>query len=94
MEPELMPVKTLQIALLGGNDEAIFVGLRNFPAHKLVLIAPPEATTQSATISAKLADTLKLAVSAVEVKDGSVQTILDAIGQVLRRNLVVSRISS
>ena len=79
-----MPLKTLQIAILGGNDEAIFVGLRNFPTHKLALITPPEATNQSAAISAKLADTLRLAVSAIEIKDGSTQTILDAIGELIR----------
>ena len=79
-----MPLKTLQIAILGGNDEAIFVGLRNFPAHKLLLITPPAATAQSAVISAKLADTLKLAVSVIEIKDSSIQTVLDTIGQLVR----------
>jgi len=80
-----MPLKTLQIAILGGNDEAIFVGLRNFPTHKLALITPPEAAAQSASVSAKLADTLKIAVSIVEVKDGSTQSILDMIGQLVRK---------
>ena len=80
-----MPLKTLQIAILGGNDEAVFVGLRNFPTHKLALVTPPEAASQSATISAKLADTLKLAVSVVEVKDGSTQAVLDTIGQLVRK---------
>jgi hypothetical protein len=80
-----MPLKTLQIAILGGSDEAIFVGLRNFPTHKLALITPPGAANQSSTVSAKLADTLKLAVSIVEVEDTSTQTILDAIGQLVRK---------
>ena len=80
-----MPPKTLQIALVGGNDEAIFVGLRNFPAHKLALITPPQAIAQSATISGKLTDALKLAVDVVEVKDSSNQTILDAIGELVRK---------
>lgn len=83
MEPRHMPLKTLQIAILGGNDEAIFVGLRNFPTHKLALITPPGAASQSAMLSAKLADTLKLAASIVEVKGGSTQTILDTIGQLI-----------
>jgi DNA-binding MarR family transcriptional regulator len=81
-----MPLKTLQIAILGGNDDAIFVGLRNFPAHKLMLITPPEAVSESAAISAKLADILKLAVNIVEVKDSSVQTILDTIGQLVGKD--------
>jgi DNA-binding MarR family transcriptional regulator len=83
MEPGHMPLKTLQIAILGGNDEAVFVGLRNFPAHKLVLITPPEATSQCATVSAKLAETLRLVVSIVEVKDSSIQVILDTVGQLV-----------
>jgi DNA-binding MarR family transcriptional regulator len=81
-----MPLKTLQIALLGGNDGAIFVGLRNFPAHKLVLVTPPEAVGASEAISAKLADVLKLAVGIVGVKDTSVQTILDTVGQLVRKD--------
>ena len=80
-----MPLRTLQIAILGGNEEAVFVGLRNFPAHKLALITPPEATSQSTTLSGKLTDTLKLVVSTVEVKDSSIQAILDAIGQLVRK---------
>jgi len=80
-----MPLKTLQIAILGGNLEAVFVGLRNFPAHKLVLVVPAEAVSQSAMVSAKLADTLKLALSIVEIRDASVQTILDAIGKLVRK---------
>jgi len=80
-----MPLKTLQIAILGGNDEAIFVGLRSFPAHKLVLIAPPDAMGQSATVSAKLADTLRLTVSIVEIKVNSIQMVLDTIGELIRK---------
>jgi hypothetical protein len=83
-EPERMPLKTLQIALLGGNDEAVFVGLRNFPAHKLALIAPAESQDQSRILSTRLADTLKLAVSVVEIKDSSIQTMLETIGQLVR----------
>jgi Domain of unknown function (DUF6293) len=80
-----MTLKTLQIAILGGGyDEAIFVGLRSFPAHKLVLITPPEAAGQSEALSAKLASTVRLEVSTIDVKDSSVQTILDTIGQLVR----------
>ena len=80
-----MPLKTLQIAILGGNPEAIFVGLRNFPTHKLALITAPDAAGQAATVSAKLADTLRLAVSIVEVKESSTQAILDTVGQLIRK---------
>jgi hypothetical protein len=86
MEPEPMPLKTLQIAIVGGNDDAVFVGLRNFPAHKLILITPVVNAEQSRVLSAKLADTLKLTVDIVEVKDGSIQTMLDTIGELVRRD--------
>ena len=78
-----MPLRTLQMAILGGGDEAVFVGLRNFPAHKMVLIALAESSGQCAEVSAKLMETLKLAVSTVEVKDSSIQTMLDTVGQVV-----------
>jgi len=80
-----MPLKTLQIAILGGSDEPVFVGLRNFPAHKLLLISLIENSAQSKALSAKLADTLKLAVSVIELPDSSIQTMLDTIGQVLTK---------
>lgn len=80
-----MPLKTLQIAIMGANDGAIFVGLRNFAAHKLALVTPPEAVAQSTALSAKLADTLKLAVSNVEIKDSSIPTILESIGGLVRK---------
>jgi inorganic pyrophosphatase/exopolyphosphatase len=80
-----MPLKTLQVAILGGSDEAVLVGLRNFPAHKLVLIASTDSKNQAEMLSAKLTDTLKLAVNIVEVKDISIQTMLDAVGQLVRK---------
>ena len=80
-----MPLRTLQLAILGGGDEAVFVGLRNFPAHKIMLIASAENSAQSAELSAKLTETLKLPVSTVEIKDSSIQTMLDTVGQVVGR---------
>jgi DNA-binding MarR family transcriptional regulator len=40
---------------------------------------------QSRALSARLSDTLKLAVGIVEIKDSSVQTMLDAIGELVRK---------
>jgi len=78
-----MPLRTLQIAILGGNDEAVFVGLRNFPAHKLILIASAGTKEQADQLASKLTDTLKLAVGIVHIKDESVQTMLDAVGRIV-----------
>lgn len=80
-----MPLKTLQIAVLGGSDDPVLVGLRNFPAHKLILIASPDYATQANALSGKLTDTLKLLVDVVQVKDDTIPTMLDAVGQTVRK---------
>jgi hypothetical protein len=81
-----MPPRTLQIAVLGGNEDAVYVGLRNFPAHRLTLIGTLENMDQSRALSTKLADTLKLAVTTIQIKDTAVQTMLDTIGQILKKD--------
>ena len=80
-----MPLKTLQIAILGGNEDAVLVGLRNFPAHKLTLISPQDYMNQANQLSGKLTDTLKLVVDIVQVKDATIPTMLEAVGQVVRK---------
>jgi len=80
-----MPLKTLQIVILGGSDDAVLVGLRNFPAHKLILIVSPDHTTQASALSGKLTDTLKLAIDVLQVKDDRVPTMLEAVGQIVRK---------
>jgi len=81
-----MPVRTVQVAILGGNEAAVFVGLRNFPAHKLVLVSPTANLDQSEVISSKLGETLKLPVRIVEVKNSLIQTMLDLVGQVIHED--------
>lgn len=80
-----MPLKTLQIAILGGNDDAVLVGLRNFPAHKLTLLSLSDYMIQANQLSGKLTDTLKLAVDVVQVKDATIPTMLEAVGQIVRK---------
>jgi DNA-binding MarR family transcriptional regulator len=80
-----MPLKTLQIAILGGSDDAVLVGLRNFSVHKLILISSPEYINQAETLSGKLKDTLKLLVEIVQIKDASIPSMLDAFGQIVRK---------
>jgi hypothetical protein len=83
-----MPLKTLHIALLGGSDEAVLVGLRNFPAHKLVLIACPDYSTQAEAMAGQLKGTLKLPVDVVQIKDAAIPVMLDVVGQIVRRESV------
>jgi DNA-binding transcriptional ArsR family regulator len=80
-----MPLRTLQIAILGGSDEAVLVGLRNFPAHKLILIVSTGTKDQADQLARKLIDTLKLTVEIIQVKDESVQAMLDAVGAIVSR---------
>jgi len=85
MDAERMPLKTLQMAILGGNEEAVFVGLRNFPAHKLALITTTDTKDQAEQLAGKLTDTLRLVVNIVPIQDYSIQTMLDTIGQLVKR---------
>jgi len=79
-----MPLRTLQIALLGGSDDAVLVGLRNFPAHKLILISTAETLNQAQQLSKKLTETLKLVVDVKQLRDASIPTVLEAVGQIVR----------
>ena len=78
-------MKTLQIAVLGGSDDAVLVGLRNFPAHKLTLVSAADYISQANALSGKLTSTLKLLVDVVEVKDATIPTMLEAVGQIVRK---------
>ena len=80
-----MPLRTLQVALLGGDESAVFVGLRNFPAHKVTLVALQESMIQANQLGNQLTDTLRLPVEVVQVNDASISTMLDTVGQILRK---------
>jgi len=81
-----MPFRTLQIAVLGGNEEAVLVGLRNFPAHKLTLISSVESADQANQLSNKLMETLRLDVEIMQVTEGTIPAILEVIAQVVRKD--------
>jgi DNA-binding transcriptional ArsR family regulator len=79
-----MPLKTLQIAVLGGNEDAVLVGLRNFPTHKLILLSTSDSLNQAYQLSKKLNETLKLTVDVKQLNDGTISNMLEAIGQIVR----------
>ena len=79
-----MPLKTIQIALLGGTVDAVFVGLRNFPAHKVALVTLSESMQQASQLADRLTGSLRLAVDIIQVNDVSIRTILNIIGQIVR----------
>ncbi len=80
-----MPLRTVQIAIVGGSDEAVLVGLRNFPAHKLVLIGPKDYAEKANRIADNLRDTLKLPVEVVELRIADIPTMLETVGEVFRK---------
>lgn len=80
-----MPPKTLQIAVLGGSEDAVLVGLRNFPAHKLTLISSLDSLNQAIQLSSKLRGTLKLDVDVMQVKDATVSAVLELVGQIVKK---------
>ena len=79
-----MPLKTLQIAVLGGSEDAVLVGLRNFPAHKLTLLSTNDSLDQAHQLSRKLTETLKLTVVIEQLRDGTISAMLEAVGQIVR----------
>jgi hypothetical protein len=80
-----MPPRTLQIAILGGDDDAVLVGLRNFPAHKVILYVPRESMNQAEMLAGKLTSALRLTVEVIQLQDSSISTMLDVVGQLVRK---------
>jgi hypothetical protein len=79
-----MPLKTMQMAILGGNEAAVLVGLRNFPAHKLTLLSTNDSLKQAKELLKKLIEILKLNVDVKPLKDATVVTMLEAVREVLQ----------
>jgi hypothetical protein len=79
-----MPLKTIQIAILGGNEAAVFVGLRNFPAHKLTLLSTDDSLNQAKELSKRLNETLKLTVDVKPLRDATVVAMLEAVGELIQ----------
>jgi len=80
-----MPLKTLQVAVVGGNEDAVLVGLRNFPAHKLTLLTTADNNDQAHRLSEKLSETLKLTVEVFQLEDATIPTMLEAVGSIVRK---------
>ena len=79
-----MALTTLQIAVLGGSEGAVLIGLRNFPAHKLTLLSPAESLSQAEQLSRNLNETLKLSVEIKPLKDTAIATMLEVVGEIIR----------
>jgi len=80
-----MLLRTLQVAVLGGNEDAVHVGLRNFPAHKVILIAPHESMSQAESLAATLTSTLRLPVEVIRLTDSSISTMLEVVSRIMKK---------
>ncbi len=80
-----MPLRTLQIAILGGNEDAVLVGIKNFPTHKLVLVSPKEGLESAEKLAGRLSSTLKLDVNVEEVKDLTIPTMLETVASIVNK---------
>lgn len=80
-----MPPRTLQIAVTGGSEDAVLVGLRNFPAHKLVILSTIDGLAHANELASKLKDTLKLAVDVIQLRDASASAMLETVAHLRRQ---------
>ena len=81
-----MPPRTLQIAILGDNENAVLIGLRNFPAHKLTLLTSNDNLDNANRLATNLFNALRLTVETVKLRDETIPTMLEAIGQIAEKN--------
>jgi DNA-binding MarR family transcriptional regulator len=79
-----MILKAEQMALLGGGEDQVLIGLRSFPAHKLTLLSNVEFLEQANHLAGNLRETLRLVVDVKQLKDATIPTVLEIVGQILR----------
>ena len=81
-----MPERTIQIAILGDNENAVSIGLRNFPTRKLILITSNQTIERANKLATKLHDVHNLTIEIVRTKDDNLATILGTITQTIQQN--------
>jgi len=81
-----MPSRTLQIAILDDNENAVLIGLRNFPAHKLTLLTSNNNLDNANRLATDLFNTLRLTVETVKLRDETIPTMLEAIRLIVEKN--------
>jgi DNA-binding transcriptional ArsR family regulator len=81
-----VPERTLQIAILGDNENAVSIGLRNFPTHKLILITPSQTVDKANKLATKLHEIHSPTIEIVKTKDDTLASILGTITQTIQQN--------
>ncbi|MFQ5998783.1 MAG: DUF6293 family protein [Candidatus Bathyarchaeia archaeon] len=79
-------LRTLQIALIGGNNDAVAVGVRNFPTHKLVLVCMPKDKEDAVKLSADLTGVLKVPVDIHFLSKPGVKSMLEAVSAIIEKD--------
>jgi DNA-binding transcriptional ArsR family regulator len=73
-----MDQHVVQVAPVGDNLDAIFVGIREFPTKKIVLLAPPEKMGDARALEEKLKP-FRVPVSIIQIKGNMIETMFDVV---------------
>lgn len=80
-----MPLRTLQIALIGGNNDAVAVGIKNFPTHKLALISLPKDRQAAEDLKANLERVLRIPIDVYVAETPGVKTMLQIVSDIVTK---------
>ena len=73
-----MDQHVLQVAPVGDNLDALFVGIREFPTKKIVLLAPPEKMSDARSLEEKLKP-FRVPVTIIQIKGNMIETMFDVL---------------
>ena len=73
---DLMLQHFVQVAPVGDNLDALFVGIREFPTNKIILLSPTEKMNDARALSEKLKP-FKVPVSIIEIKENMLEFMFE-----------------
>lgn len=77
-------MKTIMIAPLGGRTETIFIGIREFPTEKVILIPEDGKLKDVEKIKADL-EKFKIPVEVEELKDSKLESMFEVINHIRKK---------
>ncbi len=78
--------KTLHIATVGEDHETVMIGIRNSPAHKLVLICLPKNEEQVRKFALGVERQMKMPVSVHVIEGAVIDGVILKVADILKRN--------
>lgn len=81
---KMRSMRILQIATLGDEEDPIYVGIREYPVSKLVLIHEPEKRFRASELAQKLGE-LRIPVERVEVQNPA-REMYEVIAEIVRKD--------